>query len=649
MPKSNLFELKEELCSNLQCSLNSFTQPEDYNSLYRCISMLITRIQSADTEYGLKTIVESFIIYFGNTSKYKNIKEILEGYCANRPYELLPNKQELVQVIQKCCLVTSEPAKKSIDLTCWRSGKIYVNNAPLNFEDTRCLHTNAFNYYLSSADVPEVKHAFIAQVLAKPGIRTLADYYSNYISHHLRVNKINYEGLSQHNMNIDIQTLGTKIIVSQKIRFEYILEKQQLHGLTIVAQSTFETKHSMHSPWLVSFKIEECQPDAALTATENTFISKIFSQEEDVFTLPLTGSIKAGDAKIDCSAFIANLKHTGEMAMPINERYFFIALPNCMPEERYYLIDTGVVLGQGGYGKVFQAYQVSEEAPIVSESSPKFAAKKIFSVLYDPNEITYSQPHILIQGVIKINHDNTPCKNKRASLLDSSSHLVLMEYIPGEALSMEALNREQLNAHDRVRMVLQLALQIQSLHEITTRSKTTIVHCDLKDNNVLFYRDGKGRVNARVIDFGLAHVVEDKSTVESIAPHVNKDFMPHPNFSSPEMFDKQCGFSSDIYMLAPILATILGERDVMLNKRKYELANSVEICSHSPNKQKLAYVTTPLSYERVFSLPGFNQAHLKQSCIRFLHRMSSVGHKKRPKIGEVVQFFTGIKNELKTA
>ena len=649
MLELNLFELKEELCSNLQCSLQSFAQPEDYDFLYRFTSLLIVKIQSANSRGDLGAITEDFIHYFGNDPKYKTIKEILTNFQDKKRCELLPNNDELLHVIQKCCLVTSESAKKMLDLTVLSSGCIKVNNSPFNFNNKRRLDINTLNYYLRSVGVPDVQHDFIGQVLAKPGIRTLADYYSNYISHHLRVNKINYEGLSQHNVNIDIQTLGTKIIVSQKIRFEYILEKQQLHGLTIVAQSTFETKHSMYSPWLVSFKIEECQPDAALTTAENTFISKIFSQEEGVFTLPLTGSIKAEDTKIDCSAFIANLKHTGEVAMPVNDRYFFIALPGCIPEEGYYLIDTGDVLGQGGYGKVFQAYQVSEEAPTVSESSPKFAAKKIFSVLYDPNEIAYSQPHILIQGVIKINHDNTPCKNKRASLLDSSSHLVLMEYIPGEALSMEALNREQLNAHDRVRMVLQLALQIQSLHEITTRSKTTIVHCDLKDNNVLFYRDGKGRVNARVIDFGLAHVVEDKSTVESIAPHVNKDFMPHPNFSSPEMFDKQCGFSSDIYMLAPILATILGERDVMLNKRKYELANSVEISSHSPNKQKLAYVTTPLSYERVFSLPGFNQAHLKQSCIRFLHRMSSVGHKKRPKIGEVVQFFTGIKNELKTA
>ena len=132
-----------------------------------------------------------------------------------------------------------------------------------------------------------------------------------------------------------------------------------------------------------------------------------------------------------------------------------------------------------------------------------------------------------------------------------------------------------------------------------------------------------------------------------ITPHSDTDFSANPKYSAPEMLNRHCGFSSDIFMMAPIIATLLGEKDLMLNKEKFERKIGEEITSKSPLKQQIQYASATSSYDTIFNTLNYHNPNIKQRCRKFLSLMSHAEPNKRPKIQAVVEFFTQLKNDIR--
>lgn len=95
-----------------------------------------------------------------------------------------------------------------------------------------------------------------------------------------------------------------------------------------------------------------------------------------------------------------------------------------------------------------------------------------------------------------------------------------------------------------------------------------VVHRDLKPDNILVLGDG----TPKLLDFGIATLLSDTSSVEANDPQSSATWLMTPDFASPEqMAGRGVGTASDVYSLGVLLHLLLtGERPYSLEERSAE-------------------------------------------------------------------------------
>ena len=203
--------------------------------------------------------------------------------------------------------------------------------------------------------------------------------------------------------------------------------------------------------------------------------------------------------------------------------------------DRYHILRR---IGEGGMGRVYLAEHIKMRRQCaVKVMSP--------SLLSDGESVARFGREA--SNAARIIHPNV------ATVFDygESDGLVyiVMEYVDGEPLS-RVLSREAPLPLDRaIELVRQIADGLGAAHELG------IVHRDLKPDNILIAQTLGGRVVVKIVDFGIAKVLEDDAGAGlTRTGHV----VGTPEFMSPEqLLGDKVDARSDLYALGCIFHLML--------------------------------------------------------------------------------------------
>lgn len=131
--------------------------------------------------------------------------------------------------------------------------------------------------------------------------------------------------------------------------------------------------------------------------------------------------------------------------------------------------------------------------------------------------------------------------------LDGDRPAMLTEFVEGETYRT-VLNREDLDLSDRLELVRQVA---NGLYEAHSRG---IVHRDVKPANIMVERLPAAGLFARILDFGVAHLVEEADATQG--------FWGTPLYAAPEQgaVERDVSPATDVYALGCVLFRALTGR-----------------------------------------------------------------------------------------
>ena len=205
--------------------------------------------------------------------------------------------------------------------------------------------------------------------------------------------------------------------------------------------------------------------------------------------------------------------------------------------ERYLVLEQ---LGRGGMGQVYRAYQpkmkrlVALKLLAVESSSPTSSRRFLLEV--EATAALHSPHSVVIHDV--------------GELPDGRPFLV-MELLVGRTLE-QILAQEGPLAPARVRrLAQQVCLSLEEAHALG------IIHRDLKPGNVMVVRDAAGQGQVKVLDFGLAKLLDQGGPSLTSTGAA----MGTPSYMSPEQAQaEEVGPASDLYSLGAMLHELLAGR-----------------------------------------------------------------------------------------
>jgi predicted Ser/Thr protein kinase len=133
---------------------------------------------------------------------------------------------------------------------------------------------------------------------------------------------------------------------------------------------------------------------------------------------------------------------------------------------------------------------------------------------------------------------------------EGDAPVLVMEYVEGETLESILEREAPLSVERCERLLMQLAQGLAAIHA------KGIVHRDLKPENVIVTRTVDGFEQARLLDFGIARLVEDDATGEDPKGSVTQAgiVLGTPEYVSPEQaMGQSLDARSDLYSLGTIL------------------------------------------------------------------------------------------------
>lgn len=128
---------------------------------------------------------------------------------------------------------------------------------------------------------------------------------------------------------------------------------------------------------------------------------------------------------------------------------------------------------------------------------------------------------------------------------DGDRHYIVMEYVQGQDLKTLIRQKGQLEVGEALDIAIQIAAGVGHAH------KSSVIHCDVKPQNVLVTQDGR----AMVTDFGIARALSESGLTES------ETVWGSPLYFSPEQAaGDPPSPASDVYSIGVVMYEMLAGR-----------------------------------------------------------------------------------------
>ena len=191
------------------------------------------------------------------------------------------------------------------------------------------------------------------------------------------------------------------------------------------------------------------------------------------------------------------------------------------------------LIGKGGMGAVYKVYD---------KELDKIFAVKLMQQDLAKDQVAQKRFEQEVEASCQLTHQNLIATYGHGKTADGTPYLV-MEYVPGEALSDLLIREGPLEAARALRLWRQICGALEHAH------KNGVIHRDLKPTNVIISRANDGTETARLLDFGIAKIISATSRETHNLTETGTVF-GSPQYMSPE----HClGFKmderSDIYSL----------------------------------------------------------------------------------------------------
>lgn len=199
------------------------------------------------------------------------------------------------------------------------------------------------------------------------------------------------------------------------------------------------------------------------------------------------------------------------------------------------------LIAEGGFSSVYRAIRLDDHADI--------ALKVLFLNAYT-ERLLVERFQREAELVSRLTSPNTVRIHHWGSAEDPDAGAFLftaMEYIGGRSL------RRQIKKHGAltVRQVAEVAVQL--CDSLIEAHEAGFLHRDLKPSNVMLYRDDEGHVVAKLLDFGVAKIMEPDGQFQGLVTHQGM-FVGTPRYASPEQLRREpLSTASDVYGLGMVM------------------------------------------------------------------------------------------------
>ncbi len=194
-------------------------------------------------------------------------------------------------------------------------------------------------------------------------------------------------------------------------------------------------------------------------------------------------------------------------------------------------------LGQGGMGAVYEV--------VHRETRRRAALKVLLPVLVSDDD---ARARFAQEACITAELDSPHLVENFDAGVDGESKcpFIVMELLRGESLGERLSRRERLAAHEAVEVLRQVAVALTATHG------RGIIHRDLKPDNIFLTRRDDGSHRVKVLDFGIAKVLEQAGLSRNT---VN---IGTPLYMAPEQIDgARLSAATDLFALAHIAFELL--------------------------------------------------------------------------------------------
>lgn len=216
---------------------------------------------------------------------------------------------------------------------------------------------------------------------------------------------------------------------------------------------------------------------------------------------------------------------------------------------------TGIV-GQGGMGTVYLAEEVSSEQKLaIKVIRPELATDRAALKRFQQESLALAD----------LNHPNIVAVISDGKT-DKGAPYVVMDYIPGQNLSEEIKSIGSLDANRALSLILEICDALKYAHA------KGIIHRDLKPSNIILMKREHGLETAKVVDFGIAKVV-NKAASETVTGLTQVgDVFGTPTYMSPEQCEgEELDVRSDIYSFGCVMFEMLSGRPPFSEANPFKL------------------------------------------------------------------------------
>ncbi len=197
-------------------------------------------------------------------------------------------------------------------------------------------------------------------------------------------------------------------------------------------------------------------------------------------------------------------------------------------------------LGSGGMGSVFLAEQIAVGNRLVAL---KVLLRKL---LDDPEFLMRFTNEAASTG--RIHHTNVVTVYESGQADDGSPYIA-MEYLEGETLRQALKERGAMSIEEVMEILQQVARGLNAAHKLGT------IHRDLKPDNIFLTKDDEGHLVVKVVDFGIAKLLESSSITITGTVLGTPAYMSFEQASG--MKSEDLDARSDIYSLGVVVYEML--------------------------------------------------------------------------------------------